>query len=93
MGCCAGSSYPELDNCNNIDDIIKLMEYKKTEIDNEQKNTEDILGKVDTQQSVQINTDAIQKLQYLKKYKEYVDKAIEILSKNKTVKIFLKYYL
>ena len=57
MGCCAASSYPELDNCNNIDDIIKLMEYKKTEIDNEQKNTEDILGKVDTQQSVQINTD------------------------------------
>ena len=69
------------------------MEYKKTEIDNEQKNTEDILGKVDTQQSVQINTDTIQKLQYLKKYKEHVDKAIEILSKNKTVKIFLKYYL
>ena len=93
MGCCAASSYPELDNCNNIDDIIKLMEYKKTEIDNEQKNTEDILGKVDTQQSVQINTDAIQKLQYLKKYKEHVDKAIEILSKNKKVKILLKYYL
>ena len=86
-------SSSEHPNCNNIDDIIKLMEYKKTEIDNEQKNTEDILGKVDTQQSVQINTDAIQKLQYLKKYKEHVDKAIEILSKNKTVKIFLKYYL
>jgi len=91
MGCCVENSYPELDNCNNIDDIINLMEYKKTEIDNEQKNIEDNLGKVDTQQSVQINTSTIQKLQYLKKYKEYVDKAIDILSKNKTVKIFLKF--
>jgi len=91
MGCCVENSYPELDNCNNIDDIINLMEYKKTEIDNEQKNIEDNLGKVDTQQSVQINTGTIQKLQYLKKYKEYVDKAIDILSKNKTVKIFLKF--
>jgi copper chaperone CopZ len=89
MGCCVENSFPELESCQNIDDIVKLLEYKKAEINNEEKNIEDNLGKVDTQQSVQINTNAIQKLQYLKKYKEYLDKSIDILSKNKNVKIFL----
>ena len=89
MGCCVENSFPELESCTNIDDIIKLLEYKKAEINNEEKNIEDNLGKVDTQQSVQINTNAIQKMQYLKKYKEYLDKSIDILSNNKNVKIFL----